>query len=718
MAWYLQIGENAPQVFGNLNCFKLKREIRSQAAGTFSFTEAAGQMDEPALANNLDVCQVLWGDTVYFQGRITSIPRAGAPASEERRYVISDPWLDLERLTYQQQWNTIQPGLDQQGNPNTAYEYRSEFILGVDINGNAQNSDAAIIDVLNWAIARGANLQIGTIFKNAGGESTAAPVPFKEMRDLPCSGVIQELLRLTPDAVTSFDYTTVPPTFKVIRRADCAAVSVPLIRSAQEVQLSPRWDLMRSQVLLRYVAYNSNNAGVSSTTTTVDAAPAGADGMAFDALVATVRLSGSDTTYQKVPVQVKAIEAIPQGDDDTNACNWWGDHVAWLYQFSADRLNLDDDSTGGYVRSPQYKDDGTTEVSYNLDDYPNELTKGHLADWMGVNSAAVTFYSAFTYNYPDEADDESLAAVKVFGGSTDGTNKTATDQTPIPVTVTITGTNAATQTYLDPSGYEAAEPVPEGFAAVLYDALSVLHYQGQYTVVAGEVGQNDLGTTLNITGSNQEWGGMNALVQEIADDLDEGRTTWKMGPPGHLTVQDLMEQLRWTRTRLPSGHVNEKCTGTPGAPTINTAPKDPMVNSDTAPHPTPLYPWIDYTDNQDNDDGTGATWDALLGYGQSSFANSDGVDHAGPLEKIELSAGNDGSDWTGPDHDSSDLYNAFSLICGDDTEINDQLLLGRTDSSGKGGSCIITPYNPSFLLSPNLDGSTDGDGVTGSDHPG
>jgi len=691
MSWHIQIGEGTPEAFSTLGCNKLKRELRSQAAGTFSFTETTAQMDGGALAGNLTPCMVLWvpddiADPVpqiYFQGRVTALPRIGAPANEERRYVISDAWNDLERLTYQQQWNKI-TGFDESGNPTTATEYRSEFILGMNASGNPQNSDTAMEDVLNWAIGRGAWMQIGQILVGGGG---AAPVPYKEMHDLPCSAVMQELMRLTPDAVSWFDYATTPPTFHVTRRAACTSQEFPFAGAPEDIHLTPRNDLVRSEVVLRYVQEGRND-GQPVVATTIDAAPGGADGLAFDALVATVRLAGADAVYQHQPVKVKPIQAIPGGDDDTDACNWWGEHVQWLYQFSAERLNLDNDLTGGYVESPQYLDDGVTAVDYALGSYPSELASGNLADWMGVKFAYCMFYSSFTYNYPDVADEESLAAVKIFGGSTDGTSHTAGDQTPQAVACRVLGTSAVSQTYKQLSSYTEAEPVPAGLASALYGALSTLHYEGSYTFVQAEVNPTfTLGTVLNIAGSGQPWSTMNALVQEMVDDLDAGRSTWRVGPPAHLTIQDLMEQLRWTRTRAPSGHIKERASGTPSAPLVNGTTKPVTSSPIGTPTAITKYPWIGAGGDQMNGDGTAATYDAVLGYGQSSFAGD--VGHAKPLEEFEISVGNDGSDWSGPDYDASALDNGLSIITGDGTADDDCIEISR--GNGKVGMYPNTP---------------------------
>ena len=702
MSWQITIAEGEPELFGDIGCSKLKREVRSQAAGTFSFTEKAGQMDMPALANNLDPCKVLWvppeGEpVVYFQGRISSIPRLGAPGNEERRYVISDAWLDFERITYQQQWNLI-TGADEEGVTTVAAQYRSECLLGIDLYGNALTSDLVIVDAVNWAISRGAAVQLGTILRNTGGGSTASPVPIKEVNDLPCSEVIKEMLKLTPDAVTWLDYSTTPPTFNVARRADCTVAPAAFSGVFEDIELSPRYDLVRSEVLLRYVREDKTD-GVPSTAIIIDAAPDGADGLAYDALVSTVRLAGGDATYQKQAVQATPVPAT--GTED-GAAAWWQSNCPAIAKLTASRLSIVADTTSGFVNPDQ----SSANDDYDIADYPRQLVGGTLAPWMDVKSAQCTWYVAMTYHFPDIPDEESAYAAQLFDKSDPGGSV---------LSVTITGTSASTKTYAQLSSYDQPEPAPVGFAATLYGALSVLHYEGSYSMARGEIDPTSrLGIVLNITGSLQPWDTMNALVQEIVDDLDEGRTTWKVGPPGHLSVQDLMAQLNYTRHRETGRHINERTTGRPGdtpevdGPALSAGPpnSNPPVNLFTG------YPFVDYVDVLDDEDGDGETWSALVGYGKDdSIAGPDAIDHSGPLESFELSVGNDGSAWLDPSGDAIDaqdsLANALNISSGNQTATDDQILIGVDGDNS--GSVAIYPAGSTMHFSINMNPDDDQD---------
>ncbi len=708
MSWFLQIGDSPPRLFATYGLTRLKRRLASQRAGRFSFTADGALCDSDPLAVEGTHCAILWERIPFFQGRLHQIPRKGSGSAESVDYELLDAWHDFERNVYQQQWNVI-ISADESGNPTTAAQYRGECILGMDLNGNALTNGEVIRQIIAWAISLGANCQLGVIGVNA-------PVPFDEVTDLPCSECIKKMLRWTPDAVTWIDYTTTPPTFNVTRRGDCAAASIPFIGNVEEIDIKALPELVPPSVVIRYLQENQTD-GVPAINVIPDVCPENATGMEYGALVQSTRLAGTNSTYQKQPVTTAPIPpalASEEGGDGwagPDVVQWFRRHSSFLAQFSADRLEVLSGTFSGVVMDGTQIPAGNSDTAFG--DYPNELTGGsNLPNWVlasySLKAARVTVSAAFAYQYPDEEDAESILAMRFFGPD-DGA-LTGWDNN-LQIQATVPATNAVTQTYAQLTSYTQAEPVPAGLAGQLYDALSTLQYEGQYTTEGSEVTAWRLGAVLNLAGGRPEWAAMNALLQEIVDDLDAGRTTLKFGPAGHLTLQDLMEQLRANRTRTTSSHIKERQSGTPGdAPEVDGPGLAPFIDS-SIPTTTNGYPWIDFIDDQDNDDGSPATFEALLGYGDSDFAGVDAVDHSGPIEKFEISVGNDGSGWTGPDHDASDLTNVFSVISGDGAYSNDRLWLGAMDSSGNGGSVLIKPGDPSIHLSPNLDpaGDTDND---------
>ena len=81
---------------------------------------------------------------------------------------------------------------------------------------------------------------------------------------------------------------------------------------------------------------------------------------------------------------------------------------------------------------------------------------------------------------------------------------------------------------------------------------------------------------------------MNALIQEIEQDLESGRTTLKFGAAGHLTLQDLMEQLRANRTRTTSSHIKERTSGDSGD--VSSVDGGTQGSSDGGGQPPPPPP--------------------------------------------------------------------------------------------------------------------------------
>ena len=737
MSWYFQIAGGAPQLFSLYGASRLRRTVSSQNASVFSFTVDGATADSDAFASERQICSVWYGDTgpsvCFFTGRLYRLPRKGSGPAESIDYELRDCWLDFEQNVFQQQWNVI-TGHDESGNPTIAAEYRSECILGMDLTGDALNSGEQIGAIVEWAISVGAYCQIGDI-------AVSAPVPFDEITDLPCSECIKKMVRWTPDAVAWFDYSTLPPTFNVTRRADCEAAYLAFAREPEELNINSLPYLMPPGVVIRFIEITNSNDGSADVEVIVDDYPTGTSGTEYGAMVMTCRLAEGQSTYQKQPIKVQAPIPIANsaGSDDDDGGDssggpsddptilWWQRKVPWLSNLGtpggtyspsdiADQLVIT--NVYGVFDVGEGDDDGSGTVSV-VDgdtinaDYANELLQGTVADWMNVNVAKTSWSALVKYSYPSDISaysSQDWDAVNVFGPD-DGSGYS----TPVCVTTKATATNAVTSTYSQMTGYTSPEPPAVGLAETLFESVGTLQYEGQYTTISSEVGYWRLGLVLNIAGGREEWATMNALLQEIEDDLDLGRTTLKFGPAGHLTLQDLMEQLRANRTRATSSHIKERQSGTADDVTSVDGPTQGHSDGGGIP-PDQGPPWEGYkfeqgddTDKQPNP----PTYDVVIGYGSSSIVSDGGggLPHPQAIEQFEIDAGNTGDGATYPDggYDLTTLYNALSIITGDSDYHNDQIWIGATDSGGDGGSVIISPCDPSIHLSPNLNPSDDTD---------
>lgn len=225
-----------------------------------------------------DVPLFAYGSTVsvrrdgvpWFVGRVTGAPGTGDGRGESAALVLSGPWWYLEQLVYQQAW-TLRGG--EGSGPS------SRVVLGQADDGSRLTSGEIIIQVLQFAREAGAPLQVGVV-------DPAAYLPLDELRDVTCAEVIRKVLRWHPDCVAWFDHATLPvPTFHCRARAELAAVTLTVGQAplAAVRAITARADLVAPAVVLYYETGDGD-----TTDLLVDAAPDGATGREFGALVATI----------------------------------------------------------------------------------------------------------------------------------------------------------------------------------------------------------------------------------------------------------------------------------------------------------------------------------------------------------------------------------------------------------------------------------------------
>lgn len=97
------------------------------------------------------------------------------------------------------------------------------------------------------------------------------------------------------------------------------------------------------------------------------------------------------------------------------------------------------------------------------------------------------------------------------------------------------------------------EETPEGLALRLYNAYSVLPFQGRALQVNDEIDPSILylGRTLRIVGGAPDWSTATMDIQQVTQDLFFGRTEISVGPPSQLGPTDLVGLVRKGRTVPP-----------------------------------------------------------------------------------------------------------------------------------------------------------------------
>ncbi|MBE7189917.1 MAG: hypothetical protein INR67_16635, partial [Jatrophihabitans endophyticus] len=392
--------------------------------------------------------------------------------------------------------------------------------------GAARTSGQVVADVLDYALAAGAPFQRGTILDGFA-------VPLDQVSDVTCAEVLRKLLRWHPDAVAWFDYSTAPvPTFHVRARGDLAAVALPF--GAPTVRLGDvtRHDALHAPaVVIRYETTGADD-GQAYTDVATDAAPAGATGAEFGAVVLTVPLRGAVTTTVG---QSLTVRPIPDGVNDPGLPGYLQLKDPALATLLGDGTVARLDVTACTRRptdpaavEPDPAFAGRTRAVAQDLSLANELVQGAITPWMisryAVRAQQHTLDYQFTYTTTD--------------GATHG---------PFGRSVNLTATNAALPFYSTLAAQVPGDVPPAGLAANYLAALAALQWSGSVVVEEPAAGPG-LGCVVNVVGSkNADWTAMNAPVVEETVEAATGRTTLVFGPARHLGPQDLVARLQTTR---------------------------------------------------------------------------------------------------------------------------------------------------------------------------
>ena len=526
--WTLRDATGTEKSMADWGLFDLTRELINQATDQVTFRAASAASDADPLFAYGSTVQLFRNGTRWFYGRVVAVPGRASAKAEDQLYRLAGPWWYLENLVFQQIWQTTN-GVDITLVPTN----KSRLILSQKADGTKLATGAAILEVLAYATARGVPLTVGAVTPDA-------IAPYGETVDRSCAEVIRNLLRWTPDATATFDYTGTEgfPVLSIRRRADAATVSFPAYGApVSGLDLTPRHDLQVPAVVLKFEQTNDIDHD-TFTTLTVQAAPLIATGDELGALVMTLDLAGARATYQKQKVRTAII---PQSSASTGVLTWWQGKFPWLNDFADGDVSV---MTGSHTVAIEHPEN---YPGITLADLPNELLEGSVAAWMELNAAPLLVQATLQYTGADT--DESI---EVWG----------TKKQRVLFT-RLVGTDAETQIYSRLTSATEAEAVPSGLAQALFDAAGTLQYDGLLELTEEECsGMCAPGLLLNLTNGRAEWAMMAAQVQRVEEVIDAGQTRVTMGPAKHLGHADLVTLLRANRARRASYRLSERTSGT------------------------------------------------------------------------------------------------------------------------------------------------------------
>lgn len=506
--WLLQRGaeEKSFEAWG----FSAPKKFKlNQGIGECTFQAPGALADsDPALAYD-DRIKIKKNGVIWFQGRVVETPAMGDGPQEGISYRLADTWFDLDDLVFQQLW----------GN-----QYSSHLLLNVFPLGQLKSVRDVLLDVIAYAAAQGVAIQAGQVLPEDD-EKLWFPPP-NEVVDVSCGEVIKNQLRWVPQSVAWIDDSTEPPTFNCRRRHRCEKItftqppppndeaSRSWLRSIKAFGIRKRSDLVRPAVVFKYEIRGSED-GRETLAFVIDQWPLAATGRERGALMQTFPLQGRVVSNVSAKVVTEEI--------DTDSLAWWKSHLATLAGAEVQNLKV-------------------TEVK-RQSGLPRMLVPGggQLALWMKHDDGT-----------PVAFINEKITARIEYDLVEDKTPHRKSAREPVPLR--IIATDAQTGTYWAPASIEEGDPIPQGLAKFIYEALATVQHEGTLEIVAEELlvqpGDLDpLGKLVNIAGMRAEWAAMDALIQRVDEDADSGTMTVSFGPPTHLGAADLTELLRVGRQR-------------------------------------------------------------------------------------------------------------------------------------------------------------------------
>lgn len=549
------------------------------------------------------------GGTKLFQGRRSDNSGEAAGGHVSSELVIEDAWYDLRFLTLQAVWTTITGGTMEnpvygasswpdcvlfQATPGTSY---TTFPSPQNVNPVEEHitTGQAIIEILQYAIACGVNLQIGTVSPNLY-------VPFYPCRAMRCADAIKLALRSHPDAVTEIDYTTTPPTFNVRLRAGLTTLTLPyhgavtldqgaVTQTHLTSTVQPRPDLIPTRVGI-YIKTLSTIAGQQVVSLASDIYPNLPAGLrSFDT---SLDLSGPKTSL--VTAQLTTYAFTPAD------LSFWTTHVPALN--STTHLET---VPGSLALVNTAINDGSLNCITVLDANGEAVDLSTFAYVMGAQGTAHAWMQL-----PGNGGPVQVVEATVTGHLTYQRRKNlGTVTSPVwvhtgqpnshehPVKVKLCNVPAGTTTFYLEQLLSAGEYYPAGLAENLYNALTPLQYQFVHTILEQpfttviKPGKH----TLNLSGGATAWQTMNAMVQEVtlelisaSTGLTSSKTTIKCGPVAHLEPGQLVQLTNAFGNRDFSRiNPNERTSGLVNGGLNAAMPDDTAKENTTLAQPDAAY---------------------------------------------------------------------------------------------------------------------------------
>jgi hypothetical protein len=483
---------------------------------------------------------------VRFIGKRVDLDQQASGPAEHQLYRFANAWWDLTKRVFHQTWTTWTQAGGQ--DPVASQTFNPHAILNV-----GRSVGQEINDIIAYAATQGVDIAVGFI------QANVFP-PADEIINRDCASVIAQLLAFAPDNVCWFEYPdeagATTPFFHCREPLDVRPLALP--NTAEDFSIRARHEDLATAVAIRYERTDQLTVnGVTRDYPVVfpDIWPPGATGREERALSETVQLAGFSSTF--VTAQLLCA-SFPANFETGAALAFWS---RFFPKLSDDRVVRDNPliTPLSFIRTAEELGDGQPPEAMVA--HPRYLIAGEIAPWMLDSTGGALAYqkqvfsAAFNFTlYEQNAD---AIAGSQFGTITKARNLR------LPVKLTATNAPAGVSNYSTKTAFAEGEQPPIGLAQYLYERLSVLGYSGRHRRIQSECDRSvQLGDLLNVSGGAPEWATMEAIVQSIDENIDDGETTIQFGVAPGLSLGRILELLRNARTRRRWTALEQQTAGT------------------------------------------------------------------------------------------------------------------------------------------------------------
>lgn len=556
---------------GGAGMFKATNNIRIGANGSsgivvikYALVQPPSPSNITSLASNLPTLRqqiTLYRDgSSFFFGNVTNIRSVISSGSHEHEVTVSGPWWFLEKVPFTS---------DRQDGSGKIGE-RISYVFGTSSSG--QDLKTSIEQAINRANEIGC-----PIAPISGGSSVASMHIFPRitLNQSTCGQVISELVRLVPDAMAYFDYSSYPAKFKVVRRPTSPTTTFDQDSSPiTSIDINPIIDLEVQEVVLPSVSRNT----VGRTVFNVQKSGDSVSGKNITKRQV-ITISGpeldtflpNDLFESQTITTSGSITALAHDSD--SACV----SAAAKYGLSRLPVNISYGTTTLYnarqragIAPPGIGSTFTQKFSYGgysiKDKSGNPLsgysiiTSGVPADWAGITVVNVTV-SGFmwilrtidtgsgtpTQPYPQYLTEAGFSYIA--GGFTceqSTCHYVQYYQKAFSFSAIATPGGSSSQTVYKQADYSFINP-PNGLAEFLRSTQNWTPYEGNIELTQEDVGSvRYVGNKVNIINSLPSFSNMGALVSGESLEIETGRTIINIGSPPRNDYRTLVDKIRKT----------------------------------------------------------------------------------------------------------------------------------------------------------------------------